>query len=355
MKRISLIFAAALALVGLPAKAADSLTMADFHYKIKLMVDGYTGSETLTDFPVLVRVSESISGFHFADMSAKNVNGKALGYDLAFFAEDCTRLACDQDTWDIDKTVGTTGEQLVWVKLPAMTQGTIFYMCYNVADGVMVTNANPWTDYVGVWHMSEASGTVADATGHNLGAEPGGTTANSIAVTGKLGKARQNAVSGSSGNLIVPSYSSVYSGTAFTVSGWFYQEAYNVNDSRLFSRKTNYNVAGGWETFTKSIIKNGNATGGGKLDARGQKNDKTYQSDANIDLKKMGWTHLAFAYNGTNVTMYANGASVAAAGVGGTGYGSATIATGTGKGYTTPVSFTRVRRFAFAQGQGYII
>ena len=137
MKRISLIFAAALALVGLSAKAADSLTMADFGHKIKLQVSGYTGTETLQNFPVLVRVSETrIPGFFFADMSAKNVNGKSMGYDLAFFAEDGTRLEIDKDVWNIDKTVEPTGEQLVWVKLPQMKQGTKFYMCYNVDDGV---------------------------------------------------------------------------------------------------------------------------------------------------------------------------------------------------------------------------
>ena len=58
MKRISFFLAAMLGIVGLTAKAADNLTMADFGHKIKLMVDGYTGSETLANFPVLVRVSE---------------------------------------------------------------------------------------------------------------------------------------------------------------------------------------------------------------------------------------------------------------------------------------------------------
>lgn len=153
MKRFLQIFAVTLCFAVPEAKAADSLTMADFAYTNKLMVAGYTGTETLANFPVLVRVSETrIPGFRFADMSATNVNGKALGWDLAFFAENGTRLEIDQDTWDIDKTVGTTGEQLVWVKLPQMKQGTKFFMCYNVADGLFVTNDNPWAEYVGVWH-----------------------------------------------------------------------------------------------------------------------------------------------------------------------------------------------------------
>ena len=47
-----------------------------------------------------------------------------MGFDLAFFAEDGTRLEIDKDVWNIDTPVEPTGEQLVWVKLPQMKQGT---------------------------------------------------------------------------------------------------------------------------------------------------------------------------------------------------------------------------------------
>ena len=50
-----------------------------------------------------------------------------------------------------------------------------------------------------------------------------------------------------------------------------------------------------------------------------------------------------------------NGCTAAAAGMGGTGTGSTTIATGTGEGFTNPATFTRVRRFAMAGGGGYIM
>ena len=49
-----------------------------------------------------------------------------------------------------------------------------------------------------------------------------------------------------------------------------------------------------------------------------------------------------------------NGPTVGATGVGGTGFGSSTIATTTGEGFTTPNTFTRVRRFAMCGGAGYI-
>ncbi|MBQ6136548.1 MAG: hypothetical protein IJI73_04170, partial [Kiritimatiellae bacterium] len=197
MKRISLILAAAMSLFGLSAKAADSLTMDDFNHSIKLQVAGYTGTETLVNFPVLVRVSETrIPGFFFADMSAKNVNGKALGYDLAFFAEDGTRLEIDKDVWNIDTTVEPTGEQLVWVKLPQMKQGTKFYMCYNVDDGKYVTNDNPWGDYVGVWHLNETGKNpiIADATANGMNGKALANTGAAVSA-GKIGGARRIATS----------------------------------------------------------------------------------------------------------------------------------------------------------------
>ena len=142
MKRTSLILAvAALAFVGFSAKAADSLTMADFVYTNKLQVAGYTGSETLANFPVLVRISTSLGDFQYSRMRSTK------GGDLAFFAVDGTRLASEVDTWT------TSGTSLVWVRLPSMAQGTQFYMCYRLTDELAaldtwVDNPNPWGDYV---------------------------------------------------------------------------------------------------------------------------------------------------------------------------------------------------------------
>lgn len=50
-----------------------------------------------------------------------------------------------------------------------------------------------------------------------------------------------------------------------------------------------------------------------------------------------------------------NGCTVAATGVGGTGTGSATIATTTGEGFTNPSTFCRTRRFAMGNGGGFVI
>ena len=300
--------------LALPARAENTLPAsldALFAHGVKFTVSGYTNangtarSTPLQNFPVLVQISETaIPGFDYDDLQSKST-----GADIAFIDMSGASLPFDIDEWHPD------GASLAWVKLPVLTNGTEFVMCYgSVAVGKFLNADNPFSGYVGVWHMSEASGSVADASGNGLDADPKGTTANSIAVEGKVGKARQNAVSGSSGNLTVPSYSSVYNGTAFTASGWFYQTAYNDNDSRLFSRKSNYNIDGGWETFTKTV-KN-TPRKGGKLGMRGytNNNNKTYQSKSDVDLKAMGWTHLAFAYNGATATMYTNGVAVVSEG-----------------------------------------
>lgn len=50
-----------------------------------------------------------------------------------------------------------------------------------------------------------------------------------------------------------------------------------------------------------------------------------------------------------------NGATVAATGIGGTGNGSATIATTTGEGVTTARTFTRTRRFCMGNGGGWVL
>ena len=247
MKCILRVFAVALAVVA-PSFGADSLTMDDFAHKIKLQVAGYTGSETLANFPVLVRVSEAgIPGFLYSDMSAwNNARTKTLGYDLAFFAEDGTRLASENDTWVHN------GESLAWVTLPQMTHGTKFYMCYNVADGVYVTNANPWCEYVGVWHLKEEGGKnkpIYDSTTNELNGLTVNKGSPSVYAAGRIGNARRitsdtsNSPGFDSGITIDLSDSAKKTtvdglATEFTASFWYQPYNATANYEYLISRKS---------------------------------------------------------------------------------------------------------------------
>ena len=182
----ALLALASLGLAAGSAKAADNLTMADFGHSIKLSVVGYAGTETLTNFPVLVRLSESgIPGFRYSDLT----NNK--GRDIAFFDEAGNHLASEIQTNDWT----TSGESLVWVGIPRMEQGTKFYMCYNTtASGAMVTNDNPWTDYVGVWHLDENGGEnkpVFDSTTNRLHGVNRSTSGAVVSSGGAVGKSRK--------------------------------------------------------------------------------------------------------------------------------------------------------------------
>ena len=117
-----------------------------YSHKFSVTFNGYDGQTTLTDFPVLVKVSTNgISGFSYAD--CKKPNGK----DLRFADENGNLLSSEVDTWN------TNGESLVWVKVPSLTASTKItgYYGWDLAPQVMA--ADVWDEnYVGVWHLGAA-------------------------------------------------------------------------------------------------------------------------------------------------------------------------------------------------------
>ena len=148
--------------LALPAAAAlPRSPAAAFDYGAKLTVSGYSGS-ALSGFPVLVRIAEnSPAGFSYGQL-----HSQTDGADLAFIGMDGTGLPFEIDTWD------PSGTSLVWVGLPSMQNGTEFVMCWGSASsGKTVCNANPWSDYTGVWHMNETTAgvtTIHDSTANGL-------------------------------------------------------------------------------------------------------------------------------------------------------------------------------------------
>ena len=242
---------------------------------------------SLTDFPVLVRLSSAIDGFTYSDFRQQG------GADLAFLDSRGNVLAHEIDTWNTD------GESLVWVKVPAFSQSTRIYMVYgNASYSSSVAATDTWSGFTGVWHMREASGTVADATGHGLTATPSGSRAEyNIGISGGVvGMARQNGGNGSFGDkayLSVPNYDSYNLGDTFTASGFF-----RVTEAggwyRLFSRKTS---SGGWGQETHS-----------------ERTKQVYVYGApgempTVDVEGIvgNWIHLAFVYSGSSCKVYANG------------------------------------------------
>jgi len=153
-----------------------------FYRASVLTTSGYTGSEVLTDFPVLVRIKPgSPSGFAYSDMMFPD-----SGKDLGFVDIEGNGLPFEIDTWR-----GANDESLVWVTLPAVSNATQFVMVYRSSkSGKTLSADNPFAAYKGVWHLNEtgaANTAIADASGKGFeGAAKG--IAESIS-SGKLGGA----------------------------------------------------------------------------------------------------------------------------------------------------------------------
>ena len=254
---------------------------------VKFTVAGYSGSTPLTGFPVLVRLAaNSPAGFSYADLSS------ATGADLCFIDMDGNGLPFEIETWN------ASGESLIWVRLPSMTNGTEFVMCWGgETSGKAVCNENPFSGYVGVWHMSEASGTVADSSGHGLTATPTGTNAEnlSIAGAGPVGNGRQCA---DKTYLSVVNTVTLDVGDTFAVSGWFNVASTLNGDARFFSRKIrNQSTNDGWE-----VIKKGSA-----IAVRGATGDNIAAHTPSPALTQAGWKHVFVVYNGNSATIYEDG------------------------------------------------
>lgn len=137
-------------------------------------------SETLTDFPVLIKLSSSN-----IDYSAT----KDAGEDIRFTDSDgTTNLSYEIEKWDESDT------SYVWVKVPQINSNSnsdYIYIYYGNSAAVdNQSAANVWdSSYQGVWHLGETSGTnINDSAGSLDGAKS--SSANPASISGKIGGAQ---------------------------------------------------------------------------------------------------------------------------------------------------------------------
>ena len=281
-------------LSSLLSAAAVVSAFGGFTKSITFTTSGYQGSGPLVNFPVLVKLPGSIHGFDYADFGGTT--------NLVFRDSAGNAIPYEVDTWN------TTGTSLVWVRVPSVTKTTVFHMHYCGSGDTVNNPTATWTgaNYVGVWHMDETSGTVADATGHGLTATPAGAYATSSArYTGTdapIGHARQTGGNASTkGYLSIPSYDSFNVGNTFTMSGWVRVTGL-ANYPRLFSRKESYTAANGWELEMSNSFTS--------FKARGASNNPIATGNFSDDGFKNKWMHVAIVYNGKSLNVYQNGGEV---------------------------------------------
>jgi hypothetical protein len=146
----------------------------DWGEKKKITIHGGQVYEDLTDFPMY---------FIYRDIDVAN-KAQSDGDDIMFVSSDLdTKLDHEMESYD-----STTGEMIVWIKIPYLsaTEDTIIYMYYNNSDCSSQENAQDvWGNgYVGVYHMSETTGPIANSVSSS---NYGGRVNTPTKVSGQIG------------------------------------------------------------------------------------------------------------------------------------------------------------------------
>ena len=265
--------------------SAGCLNPAHFAYRATFTVIGYTGTEILTNFPVLVCLTNnSPRAFKYADCAAG-------GADIRFADAKGRLIPHEVETWD------TAGESLIWVGLPITTNGTTFTMYYHSdAPGVSSTD-DVWTDYVAVIH---GGASITNAVAGGPAAAAGSTNITASASAGKVGGGIHKDVANSIGlNVTTPS-SKLSDIGKFSVSAWFKRDGNG-------GKNNGTHVLGGSQSKW-------GASGFVWLQEQGKYIDVaapgSHQWNSGSALPNGEWAHAAFTYESdVSLVGYYNGAS----------------------------------------------
>ena len=283
-----------LAILAAHMANAEELDPALFTYKSTVTVSGYTGSSTLTDFPVLVKLADGApTGFDYGNCAAD-------GSDLRFADPDGNLIPHEIESWN------ATGESYVWVKLPSLAGNDTKFTLYYGTNGVdvlpEVLAKNVWTRYAAVFH---GGASIADATGKSATVTPQSVSA--AASGGRAGGAMTKG-SGKGFTFTNPVKSGALASIDnFSFSGWFKQSSGTT--AILFSNKgrQEWNNNGflaldqGGTYFSVGV---GNGSNGVHQPAHPGNNKGA--------LVIGTWSHVAFSYDKPKTTLesYFNGDNI---------------------------------------------
>lgn len=245
--------------------------------KMQITLTGYTGSDTLSNFPALVMFNESITDFQYSTFDTLD------GTDLRFWdASETVELSYEIDTWD------TGGNSYVWVKVLELS-GTNTAIWANWGDaGAPAPPASNTTwsaGYAGVWHMNATA--ASDSTANNNHGSVVG--AGSVTQTGgKIG----NANSFSGAKIQVPSSASLDITQYITIQAWVYASPLD-GDARLINKDLAYTLFSGGATIYGGVFLPG------------------LNNSYGASLTAAQWDHLCLRYDGSVVETRVNNVLVA--------------------------------------------
>ena len=249
-------------------------------------VTGYQGTSILTNFPILVQLTENNPiGFSYDEC----LSG---GTDLCFVDDEGIVIPHEVEQWNPE------GVSYIWVRVSELKPGTTALKMYYKAisiDGVLKLNSEKvWSEYATVFHGTDS---IVDATGNAAEVNPKGVVveAGNGVVAGYMNKASQSTVGVQFSNPLTTS--AISKSDEVSVSGWF-KRVGSSHTRILISSIKNWGESGFIALCEKgsylSVAMAGTHHGASGKGA--------------LDLNE--WEHIAFSYAGDNLISYFNGEKI---------------------------------------------
>ncbi len=251
-------------------------------YRMKLTIDNSASTETLIDFPLMVKLTTDRFDYTFA---------QADGDDIRFVDSDGTALDYECDTWEYE------GDSYYWVRVPqidALSTTDYIWMYYGTAAVGNGENAEGVWDasYVAVYHMNNAPGDPTRILDSTVNANHGTKRAGAAApteVAGTVGRAQQF-VAANSQKISVPTSASLEFADHLTVTS-FYKR---TGTSRGLVSRLSSGPVDGWVLGMDRLDKYANGAEG------------VVQSFTAAPVGS--WMSRSFTWDSTTVAIYTNGA-----------------------------------------------
>ena len=257
-------------------------------YRMPITFAGYTNrTEVLTNFPVLVVLSNNIagSGFNFGTMPFLSTNGWDLRFKTNLYDTGTSTLSYEIESWK------TNSACYLWVRVPVIPpngNGTIWATWGDTADSAQLpctTNGAAWVNnYKAVWHLANAGD--SSSNGYQGTVNGGASSTSTPAVIGNGWN-----FDGSDDNIIFSGLS--WAPTRFSVSFW-------IKPDTLL----NYNqqICNGWNAFVTQTDPSGGLYAGTDSATR----FTPTQTGGNVyEVGK--WSDMVFTYDAGFAALYKNG------------------------------------------------
>jgi hypothetical protein len=263
----------------------DCVDPAPYGWQRRLTLDGAQIPGALTDFPVLVRITDA----QLKSTAATD------GSDIYFTAADQVTLL----DFEIESYESSTGELVAWVRMASLSASTdaVLFLGYDDGKSTRSDAAGVWSGYVHVWHLSQdpvgGSGAIKDATGRAHGTAVGGMTSSArvAAVAGR-------GLSFDGADDEVSFVNDVAGSGPSTLSGWVKQAA---DSGDLGSSIISF--GDGTTSDARFVLVRADQN---QIKCGFYGNDKITTTVLPLDV----WKHMAWVWTGSQSTVYVDGAAI---------------------------------------------